>query len=201
MNLHPSNPAPPLASGLRRLASGVCLLASVFWHPALVLAAGGGADYGRGPETDPVATAALVSVYAATSSLNTAVKTVQARTSAWETAATDAASATGDVATLQGEMLAVQGRTSTWETAATDAASATGDVATLQGEMLAVQVRTSVWETAATDAASATGDVATLTGYFGALGETSIVWASTLQTNTFYFNAQGILTNHVQEGP
>lgn len=170
-------PAPPLssgvwppASGVWRLASGVCLLASLLWLPAPVLAAGGGADYGRGPETDPVATAALVSVYAATSALNAAVKTVQARTS-------------------------------TWEQAATDASSATGDVAVLQGEMLDVQAQTSTWNQAATDASSATSDVAVLTGYFGALGETSIVFTSTLQTNTFWFNAQGILTNHVQEGP
>ena len=36
---------------------------------------------------------------------------------------------------------------------------------------------------------------------FSALGATNIAFKSTLQTNTLYFNASGILTNHAQVGP
>jgi hypothetical protein len=75
----------------------------------------------------------------------------------WDKASTDAEGATGDVATLQGEMTDVQSRTSTWEKAAADAADATNRVTAMEG-------RTSVWEKAATDASDATNRVAVMEG-------------------------------------
>lgn len=43
--------------------------------------------------------------------------------------------------------------------------------------------------------------VTTAEGQFGALGATNIVIPLIGQTNTFYFNAKGVLTNHAQVGP
>ena len=46
-----------------------------------------------------------------------------------------------------------------------------------------------------------TNDWVRLTLTTGTLGATNITFASTLQTNVLYFNAIGVLTNHVQTGP
>jgi hypothetical protein len=67
----------------------------------------GGADYGRGAETDPVASALSAAV-------SGRVVRVESRTNDWNTAATLSASVSGRVA-------AVEGRTNTWEGAASNA--------------------------------------------------------------------------------
>ncbi len=122
---HPARPAPPFA------ALGVCLvlllLASGVWLPASAYAAGGGADYGRGPETDPVATAALVAVYSATGALNTAVTALRGATGALDTAVTALNGATGALDTA---VTALNGATGSLDTAVTALNGATGSLDT-----------------------------------------------------------------------
>ncbi len=164
---------------------------SVICIPQLLAA--GGADYGRGPETDPVAVAVLGTatndiavLKSGTSTWNKAatdgvsatggVATLRASTSLWDKAATDGVSATGDVATLQGQVSDLESGTGTWNQAASDAASATGDVATLQGQVSDLESGTSTWNQAASDAAGATGDVATLQGQVSDLESGTSLW-------------------------
>lgn len=98
------------------------LLAMVFilmiLAPALVRAQGG-ADYGRGAETDPVASALSTAV-------SGRVAAVEGRTNTWNGAATTANALTGRVST-------VEGQTNAWNGAASNA----GDWTNHAGAMLA----------------------------------------------------------------
>jgi hypothetical protein len=128
MNTRFSNPAPPL------------LLALLLLAPAIGRAAGGGADYGRGPETDPVATAALVSVYAATNALTVRMTAAEGATNALDVAVTALQGATGS---LDVAVTALQGATGSLDTAVTSLQGATNalDVAVtaLQGATNAIR--------------------------------------------------------------
>lgn len=103
------------------------LISAFFLLPsALLWAAGGGADYGRGAESDPVATNALVAVNAATNALNTRVGTAE----------TTLSTATGNVAALQGQMTAAQAATNALNTRVGAAEETLAIVAT-QGQVYA----------------------------------------------------------------
>lgn len=75
----------------------------------------GGADYGRGPETDPVASGLSAAVSAR-------VVRVEAQTNTWNGAATLATSVSGRVAV-------VEGQTNTWNQGAVNAANWTNHAA------------------------------------------------------------------------
>lgn len=94
---------------------GIALVAGAIMTVASIATAQGGADYGRGPETDPVASALSGVVSGRVSAL-------EARSNTWNTAATSASTLTSQVA-------AIQGRTNTWNGAATNASDWTNHVA------------------------------------------------------------------------
>jgi hypothetical protein len=95
--------------------AGIALMAGAIMTVASIATAQGGADYGRGPETDPVASA-LSGV------VSGRVTVLESRSNTWNTAATSAATLTGQVATIQG-------RTNDWNTGATSAADWTNHAA------------------------------------------------------------------------
>jgi hypothetical protein len=126
----------------------LCLI----WYFGMIFAfrveAAGGADYGRGAETDPVGVATGLAV-------NAKVLIIQGRTGTWETASTTASTAASDLTIVKGrtstwetastDASVLKGRTGTWETASTTASTAASDLTIVKG-------RTSTWETASTDA-------------------------------------------------
>ena len=96
----------------QRINLGAALLAAILGLALGVLpalGAGGGADYGRGPETDPAAT-------------NLLHQYVFGRTSTWNTASSVAANGTNRVAALEAA-------TGTWNVASTTAITATNELA------------------------------------------------------------------------
>lgn len=95
----------------------VALLFAIMIAGALLAKAQGGADYGRGAETDPVASALSTAV-------SGRVAVVEGRTNAWNTGATVAASATNRLAVMEG-------RTNTWEGAAINAGNWTNHAAAM----------------------------------------------------------------------
>ena len=100
------------------------LALAVFLAIALVAVgwcAGGGADYGRGPETDPVAVAVLLTA-------TNDIAAIKASTNSWTTGASNASTATNDIATIKAS-------TNSWTVGASNASSATGTVAAINAKL------------------------------------------------------------------
>ena len=125
---------------------------------ACLLVAGlalGDAGYGRGPESDPVATPILSTATGNIATLQGQMITVTGDVATLQGQMT---TTTGDVATLQGQMTTATGDVATLQGQMT---TATGDVATLQGQMTTVTGDVATLQGQMT---TATGDVATLQG-------------------------------------
>ena len=124
---------------LKKLFLSAVLLLGV----AILAKAQGGADYGRGAETDPVASALVGTV-------SGRVTAVESKTNAWNGAVTAANDLTGRVAT-------VEGKTNAWNGAVSSANDLTGRVATVEG-------KTNAWNGAVSSANDLTGRVASVEG-------------------------------------
>lgn len=133
----------------------ICMLLAIFQG---VVRAQGGADYGRGPETDPVATALSGAV-------SGRVAVVEGRTNAWNTGAALATSVSGRVAV-------VEGRTNAWDTGATLATSVSGQVAVIEG-------RTNAWNGATSNSTDWTNHAAGMLANY-----TNIIITADAKTNT-----------------